>query len=166
MKPGRAPFHLAALCLCPTSVLLGCSGNRRESFYPSLADADKDGAITRGWVPDDILPASSRTIHVVGELSPSKEWCAFEFLPTDSQRVLKNLKSVDALPPPVKHIRSPHVSWWPSVLEGNLDAEKIHKAGFQLFVVERPANSVDMGIYLFALDWSKGHGFFYWTYKS
>lgn len=145
---------------------LGCSGDRRESFYPSLADADKDGAITRGWVPDDILPASSRTIHVVGELSPSKEWCAFEFLPTDSQRFLKNLKSVDALPSPVKHIRSPHVSWWPSVLEGNLDAEKIHKAGFQLFVVERPANSVDMGIYLFAPDWSKGHGFFYWTYKS
>jgi hypothetical protein len=52
------------------------------------------------------------------------------------------------------------------VLEGNLDAEKIRKAGFQLFVVERPANSVDMGIYLFALDWSKGHGFFYWTYET
>jgi hypothetical protein len=166
MKPGRAPFYMAALCLCLTSVLLGCNGDRRESFYPSLADADRDGAITRGWVPDDILPASSRKIHVVGELSPSKEWCAFEFLPNDSQSLLKNLKSVDALPPPVKYIRSPHVSWWPSVLEGHLDAERIHKAGFQLFVVERPANSVDMGIYVFALDWSKAHGFFYWTYKS
>ena len=166
MKPSKASLHLAALYLCLTAVLLGCSGDRRESFYPSLADADKDGAITRGWVPDDILPASSRTIHVVGELSPSKEWCAFEFLPTDSQSLLKNLKSVDALPPPVKHIRSPHVSWWPSVLAGNLDVEKIHKAGFQLSIVERPANSVDMGIYLFVLDWSNGRGFFYWTYKS
>lgn len=146
-------------------LVLGC-GDRHESFYPSLADADKDGAITRGWVPDDILPASSRTIHVVGELSPSKEWCAFEFLPADSQPLVKNLKSVEALPPPVKHMRSPHASWWPSALEGNLDVEKIHKAGFQLFMVERPANSVDMGIYLFALDWSKGHGFFYRTYKS
>jgi hypothetical protein len=116
--------------------------------------------------PDDLLPASSRTIHVVGELSPSKEWCAFEFLPTDSQNLLKNLKSLDALSPPVKYVRSPRVSWWPSVLEGNLDVEKIHNAGFQLFVVERPANSVAMGIYLFALDLSKGRGFFYWTYKS
>ncbi len=52
------------------------------------------------------------------------------------------------------------------MLEGDLDVEKIHKSGFQLFVVERPANSVDMGVYLFALDWSKGRGFFYWTYKS
>lgn len=52
------------------------------------------------------------------------------------------------------------------MLEGNLDVQKIRSAGFQLFVVERPANSVDMGIYLFALDVSKGRGFFYWTYKS
>jgi hypothetical protein len=164
MKP---PFlHLATFYLCLASFLLGCGGDRQESFYPSLSDADKDGAIRRGWVPDDILPATSRSIHVVGELSPSKEWCAFEFLPTDSRSLLKNLKSVDALPPQVKHIRSPHVLWWPSVLEGNLDAEKIRKAGYQLFVIERPANSVDMGIYLFALDWSKGNGFFYWTYKS
>jgi len=157
---------LAVVYLWLALFIYGCSGDHFESFYPSLADAEKDGAITRGWIPGDILPPSSRTIHVVGELSPSKEWCAFEFLPTGSESFLKNLKSVDALPPQVKHIRSPDMSWWPSVLEGNLDVEKIHKAGFQLFVVERPANSVDMGIYLFAVDWSKGHGFFYWTYKS
>lgn len=111
-------------------------------------------------------PSSSRAIHLVEELSPSREWCAFEFLPTDSERLQTNLKSVDALPTTMKHIRSPHVSWWPPVLEGNLDIERIHKAGFQLFVVERPANDVNMDVYLFALDWSKGRGFFYWTYKS
>src|SRR5712664_3591068 len=108
MTSPRMFLSLSAICLClSASLLAGCGDDRLESFYPSLADADKDGAITRGWVPDDILPASSRTIHVVGELSPSKEWCAFEFLPNDSQSLLKNLKSVDALPPPVKHIRSP-----------------------------------------------------------
>jgi hypothetical protein len=147
-------------------VLVACHSDRPESFYASLADVRKAEASAQSWIPDDILPASSRTIHVVGELSPSKEWCAFEFLPTDSQNLLKNLKSFDALPPPVKYVRSPRVSWWPSVLEGNLDVGKIHNAGLQLFVVERPANSVDMGIYLFALDLSKGRGFFYWTYKS
>jgi len=147
------------------SVLVACHSERPESFYASLADVRKAEAGAQSWIPDDILPTSSRTIHVVGELSPSKE-CAFEYLPTDSQNLLKNLKSFDVLPPPVKNVRSPRVSWWPSVLEGNLDVEKIHNAGFQLFVVERPANSIDMGIYLFALDLSKGRGFFYWTYKS
>jgi hypothetical protein len=32
--------------------------------------------------------------------------------------------------------------------------KKINKEGFQLYVVEKRANSVDMGIYLFALDLS------------
>jgi hypothetical protein len=156
---------LPAICCCLASSLVAGCGDRQESFYPNLSDADKAGAIMRGWVPDDILPASSRTIHVVGELSPSKEWCGFEFLPADSQRLLKNLKSVDALPPAVKHIPSPDVSWWPSVLKGNLDVEKIREAGFQLYVVERPATSVTTEILLFAIDWPQGRAFFYSTGK-
>jgi hypothetical protein len=153
-------------CSGLVSVLAACHSDRPEWFYASLADVGKAEASAQSWIPDDLLPASSRTIHVVGELSPSKEWCAFEFLSTDSQNLLKNLKSLDALPLPVKYVRSPRVSWWPSVLEGNLDVETIHNAGLQLFVVERPANSVFMDVYLFALDLSKGRGFFYRTSKS
>jgi len=166
MSATKTFLFASVLCSGLISVLVACHSDRHESFYTSLADVRKAEASAQSWIPDDILPASSRTIHVVGELSPSKEWCAFEFLPTDSQSLLKNLKSFDALPPSVKYVRSPRVSWWPSVLEGKLDVEKIHNAGFQLFVLERPANSVTVGIYLFALDSSKGHGFFYWTYKS
>src|SRR5712675_2420210 len=101
--------------------------DRYESFYPSLAEADKDGAITRGWIPDDLLPSSSRAIHEVHYLSPSTEWCAFEFAPSDSQRLRKALKSVDVIPAPVRRVPNPHVSWWPSVLRGNLSMEMIHK---------------------------------------
>jgi hypothetical protein len=139
-------LFVCVFCSGLVSVLVACHSDRPESFYASLADIRKAEASAQSWIPDDLLPASSRTIHVVGELSPSKEWCAFEFLPADSQNLLKNLKSLDALPPPVKYVRSPRVSWWPSVLEGNLDVEKIHNAGFQLFIVERPANSTVQGI--------------------
>jgi hypothetical protein len=165
MTPLKAILQRAALYVSLACVLIACGGDRHEYFYQTLADADKAGEITRGWIPDDLMPSSARAIHLVEELSPSREWCAFEFLPTDSEKLLQNLKTVDALPSPVNHIRSPHVSWWPSVLKGNLDVEKIHKASFKLYIVERPANSVQIGIYLFALDSSKGHGFFYWTYK-
>jgi len=143
------------------------AGERQESWsYSNLSEANKAGAITRGWVPDDILPASSRNIRVVGELSPSKEWCAFEFSPADTEILTKNLKSVESLPFSVRQLRSPSASWWPEVLTGVLDVGKIEKSGLRIYVVERPANSVNMGIYLFALDCSKGRGFFYWTYKS
>jgi hypothetical protein len=140
--------------------------DRYESFYPSLADADKDGAITRGWIPDDLLPGSSRAIHELHDLSPSREWCAFEFATDDSQRLRKGLKSIDVLPLSVRSIRNPDVSWWPSVLTGNLDVAKIRSDGFDLYEVERPANSLMTDVLLFAVDWSKRHGFFYSTSKS
>lgn len=166
MNSLKSPLLLAVLCVGLTPYLLGCGGDRRESFYPSLADADKAEASARSWIPNDLLPGSSRAIHEVHEISPSMEWCAFEFLPTDSQGLRKNLKSVDALPPSVRHVPGPGVSWWPAVLKGNLEVEKIHRAGFDLYVVERPETSVTTGIFLFAIDWSKGHGFFYSTSES
>jgi hypothetical protein len=132
-----------------------------ESFYPSLAEAKKDGAIARGWIPDEFMPPSSRAIHEIHDLSPSTEWCAFQFLPTDSEHLLRNLKSVDLRPPTLRQVPRPGVSWWPSVLMGNLDVEKIHNAGLNLYVVERPATSVTTSVWLFAVDWSKGQGFFY-----
>jgi len=135
--------------------------DRHEAFYPSLVDAAKDGAITRGWIPDDFLPRSSHSIHEVHDLSPSTEWCAFEFVPAASQNIFANLKRVEALPPSVKRVPSPGVSWWPPVLEGDLDFEKIHKAGFDLYFVERPATSLSNAIWFFAIDWSKEHGFFF-----
>jgi hypothetical protein len=161
MTVPRTFLFLYAICLCLAGSLLAGCGDRQESFYPNLSDANKAGAITRGWVPENILPTSSRTIHVVGELSPSREWCSFEFLPTDSQKLSTNLKIVDALPPSVKHITSPNVSWWPSVLKGNLDVTEIRKMGFQLYIVEEPETSVTTEIFLFAIDWPRGRGFFY-----
>jgi hypothetical protein len=163
MGASKAFLLLGVLCVGLTSILLAGCGDHQESFYPSLADADKAEAISHGWIPDDLLPGSSRAIHSVIEVSPSREWCSFEFLPADSQNLRKNLKPVGVLPSSVKRIPSPGVSWWPGLLKGKLDAEKTHRAGFDLYVVERPGTSVSEEIFLFAIDWTKGRGFFYLT---
>ena len=143
-------------------VLLACHSDRYESSCPSLADAEKDGAISRGWIPT-FLPESSRAIHEIHDLSPSTEWCAFEFLPNDSQNLRKNLKSVDALTASARRVPSPSVAWWPAVLKGDLDVEKIHKAGFDLYELVIPATPSTKAVQLFAIDWTKGRGFFYET---
>jgi hypothetical protein len=91
------------------------------------------------------------------------EWCAFEFSPADAETLRKNLGSIDLLPPSVTRIPSPAVSWWPSVLKGNLDVEKIHKAGFQIRVVQRPETSVTTEVLIFAIDWANRRAFFYGT---
>ncbi len=159
---GFASFGLTSVVLVLICSLVACRTDRRESFYPTFADADKDGAITHGWIPG-YLPASSQAIHEVHDISPSTEWCAFEFLPSDSQSLQKNLKRVDVLAPWVRDVPSPRVPWWPGMLEGKLDTEKIHRAGFELYVVEVPETSVTTAIYLFVVDWPKGRAFFYST---
>jgi hypothetical protein len=158
----KAPLLMALFCVGLACGLVACRSDRRESFYPAFADADKDGAITRGWVPY-FLPRSSRTIHELHRNSSPTEWCTFEFLPNDSQGLRKTLKSVDALPPSVSHLPSPGVPWWPNVLEGNLDGGKIHSEGFDLYVVVTPETSVTNAVSLFAIDWARGRGFFYGT---
>lgn len=154
---------LAALCLGMMGILMKYHSDRQESFYPSLAEADKDGAITRGWVPADLLPASSRRLRITGSLSPSREWCAFESALADAPNFRKTLRSIDALPKSVRRVPHAGTSWWPSVLEGNLEVNRIHTAGLDLDVIERPATSVSNEIFLFAIDWSEGRGYFYST---
>lgn len=141
-----------------------CGGSHRVSSYASLADADKDGAITRGWIPE-FLPASSRNIHETHENSGDVEWCAFECSPRDSQELQKALKSVDSIPVSVQHIPNPRVAWWPAVLTGHVDVNRVRSARLQLYIVEMPVNSVTSEIRLFAVDWTKGTGFFYGTPK-
>lgn len=155
-------FLAFALCASLTCALVACHGDRRESFYPSLADAKRDGAIDRGWIPD-LLPESSRGIHELHDMSPSTTWCAFEFLPAESQALRKSLKSVDVLAPSVRRVANPGKSWWPDMLVGSLDVGKIHGAGFELSMVVAPETPSTNEVLLFAIDWTKGQAFFYRT---
>ncbi len=156
----------SVVCVGLICLLPACSGGWRESFYSSLADADRDGAITRGWIPD-FLPKSSKSIHEIHRIEHPRTWCACEFLPSDSEALRRNLQGIDALPPSLTRVLSPGVSWWPAVLQGNLDVEKIRKTGYEPYMVARPNVIPDRTeVLLFAIDWSKGRAFFYQTYYS
>jgi hypothetical protein len=141
-------------------ILTGCHDTRREWFYGSFADAKRDGAFDRYWLPN-FLPDSANRIHVVGDLSPSRTWCSFDFKPSDSDRLLKNAKKVDVLDSSLRSIPDPEEQWWPSALEGNLDLGKIQKAGFQLYTIETPETSVTNTIWLIAVDLPNSHGFLF-----
>jgi len=71
----------------------------------------------------------------------------------------RSLKSVDALPPKVKRVVDPAKSWWPGVLVGNIG--KIQRAGLELSILVVPDTQVSNAIFLFAIDRTKGRGFFY-----
>jgi len=46
---------------------------------------------------------------------------------------------------------------------GNLDVEKIRQAGFDVYELVEPATQVTRCVPLFAIDWTKGRAFFYYT---
>lgn len=160
----RARFAACASMLCVALGLIfaGCRGDRRESFYPSFAEARSAGATDRGWIPD-FLPTSSIDIHEIHEISPSVGWCAFDFAVRDSQALRSQLKRINELPVTLRRVPSPGTSWWPTVLQGNLNIEKIQEAGFDLYVYVKPETSVTTDLILFAIDWRTGRGFFYLT---
>ena len=167
MRPGqRILFGAGGILILGVGILM-FRFRYQESFYATLSDADKADAITRGWIPGDILPSHSHNIHEVHyPSSPSTEWCGFEFPPADSEILRRSLKVIDVLPISVRFVPIPGGRWWPSVLTGNLEVEKIHQAGLELYVVEKPETSVTTEILLFAVDWTKGRAFFYRTRES
>jgi hypothetical protein len=110
----------------------------------------------RGWIPE-FLPNSSRSIHVVYDLSPSRSWCAFQFDPGDDGNLRQNLR---ALVGPIGRVRRPDVPWWPKLFQGNLDVQRIQGAGLTLYTVSRRISQVETETLLFAMDWPKGQGYF------
>ena len=160
MVSSKSSLVLPILCVGLSLILAAGCGDRRESFYPSLADAISAGETNRGWIPD-FLPESSRAIHIIYDPASPRTYCAFEFSPDDSQRLMKNLTNLDALPPSVKHVQRSGVSWWPAMLNGNLELRKIHEAGFKVYSVEEPGTPGETDALLFAIDWTNGRGFLY-----
>jgi hypothetical protein len=160
---GRHRFRSRlAACILFAGILAACHGNRRESFYSSLADAKTDGAVDRGWIPD-FLTERSRDIHEFHELSPSTQWCAFEFPPADAPVLRKLLKSDGTSLSWVRRVPDPGKPWWPAVLRGDLDATKIRESGLDLYLTLEPETATTHEVLLVAIDWVKSRGFFYRT---
>jgi hypothetical protein len=134
--------------------------DRNEYFHTTLTAAKQEVTFQHGWIPI-FLPESSHDIHVLYYISGSETWCAFDFSPADRELLERNLQKVDAPPAPVNLIPPAHVSWWPGVLDGNLNVDAIHRAGFTLYVVMEPDVGDSMRPVLFAIDWSRGRGFMY-----
>ena len=126
-----ARFLIAISRVFLIALLVGC-GHNQDHFYRLRADAERSGEFQRGWLPD-FLPRSSHDIRLIYDNSPSREWCGFEFDPTDADRLIHSLKPVDSHAPPIRIVTDPSVKWWPKFLEGDVDSVRMEQAGF--FVV-------------------------------
>ena len=149
------------ICCCVAVLLAGCKRHDNEVSYPTLKDAERDGAITRRWIPE-YLPASTRNIQEALDLSPSTLWLSFEFDPHDSDVLRSKLQTeADKAPSSLTYVPNPGVRWWPRVLVGTLDATEIKNASLIVYAFTEPWTLAMAGKCVYFVDWQHGRGYLF-----
>ena len=122
--------------------------------YATLDEATKAGAIERGWVPDG-LPPGTTEIRDAHDLDSNRHWGLFLF-PRSEGDVLRRLLQPDEATLAGRTIDIPgRVEWWPVLLRGALDEEKIKSTGLRAYRSVR-------GDRLFLVNWQQGRAY-YWA---
>jgi hypothetical protein len=125
--------------------------------YATLQEAREAGAIERGWVPDG-LPAGTTDLREAHDLDSNRQWGLFMF-PQAEGDVLRQLLQPDEVSLKGRTIDIPgRVEWWPVLLRGALDDEKIKSTGLRAYRSVR-------GDRLFLVNWRQGRAY-YWTFTD
>lgn len=106
---------IAVALLCVTT---GCTLSNLDmhAIYASYAEAEADGAIRRGWIPD-FVPASATDNQESHNLDVNSQWVAFSFdlgdLPSMTAMLSQALRE-NVYPPDERATRKR--PWWPKDL--------------------------------------------------
>lgn len=82
---------ISALFLSVVLLVYFYSKETPESYYPTLEDAKKNGAVKRGWIPP-VLPLSAREIHEKHDLDTNRTWIKFNAAPLDLKNLSEQLR--------------------------------------------------------------------------
>lgn len=150
----RRPSIAGLLLILATA----CSGiDAQTNAFATLEEARKAGAIANGWIPDGLPPGTHdiREGHVPG--TPER-WGIVNF-PPSQEAALRALLQPEEIPVTGQRCEVPgRIEWWPVILRGTLDAERIAATQLRLY----RARQSDV---LFAVNWSQGRAYF-WTPPS
>ena len=104
-------LFLGLLIIAYLFTVVGCS-ERIESFYETFDDAEKSGAVEKGWIPS-VLPKSSVTIKEIHDLDSNNVWLCFEIKNIEDNDFLRSIEKVSS--EDIKNYlpRDPKVQWWP-----------------------------------------------------
>jgi hypothetical protein len=136
----------AALAHCAKSEVVTAS-------YASRAEARSSGAIDRGWVPTWV-PESAEDIREAHGTDSRRRWGLFNFAPVDGDAIRAAL---DPAPVSLAGLDSgmpSRVEWWPVILRGTLDAEKIKSAALEAYRTKT-------GNLVVVVNWKQGRAY-YW----
>ena len=122
--------------------------------YRTLAEAREAGAIQRGWIPEG-LPEGAYELREAHDLDTNRRWGLFNFPRQEAGTLQAILQEGETNLDGVTCSIPPRIEWWPVLLRGRLDPERIRSTGLQAY---RAAD----GDLLFVVNWEQGRAY-YWN---
>jgi hypothetical protein len=155
MRSNPARFAWLAILIAATGVSAGCGDlDVVTAAYATRAEAEQAGAVERGWVPAAV-PAGAHDLREAHDLDTNRTWGLFSFAPTDAEALRAQLQP-DAIAVSGLECDIPgRIEWWPVLLRGTLDADRIKAAGLQAYRA-RQQNLIVI------VNWKQGRAY-YWS---
>lgn len=148
------PLFLPVSTLIAISALAACRDlDVTTASYATLAEARSAGAIERGWVPEG-LPGGAYELREAHDLDTNRRWGLFSFPQGQADTLRALLKSDEVDLTGVTVDIPARIEWWPVLLRGSLDAERIRATGLK-------AHRSATGDLLFLVNWEQGRAY-YW----
>jgi hypothetical protein len=133
-------------------VLVGCGDLRvKIGIYANLDEARKAGALAAGWVPEG-LPSGASDLRE-GHLPNGRHWGAFTF-PGAEDGPVRALLGTEITTGTLSCEPPGRLEFWPRVLHGAVDVERVRATGFKLYNGGRDART-------YAINWGQGRAY-YW----
>ncbi len=122
--------------------------------YDTLADAQRAGAIERGWIPRG-LPSGAHEIREAHDLDRHRQWGLFNFSAADGDALRATLRPEELSVAGLVCDMPARIEWWPPLLRGSLDPEKVNSSGLKIYGARE-------GDLMVAVNWPQGRAY-YWT---
>lgn len=141
--------------LVASVVAAGCAGPTVHTMtYATVAEARAAGAIDKGWVPAD-LPEAAYELRAAYAVNGWERWGLFNF-PPDEAHTLRAILEPEEMSLAGTRMEIPgRIEWWPVILRGNLDAERIATTGLLAYRSRS-------GGRMFGVNWNQGRAY-YWA---
>ena len=142
-----AALAVLALGACSDSAV-------HTAMFATVEEARASGAFDRGWMPPE-LPPGAYELRAAYALDGSRRWGLFNFRPesADGFRALLQPEEV-SLVGTVMDVPG-RIEWWPVILRGQLDAERIQTTGLRAYHAKSAP-------FVFAVNWAQGRAY-YWA---
>ncbi len=137
-------FAAAMVCLLLCSCM-ELPGESQTRHYPTRADAERDGAFARGWLPVD-LPSEASDIMESHNLDSNQMWIRFQPNGMTLDRLLQRCVVATDVPlPPARQTRR-SAAWWPEALIAGGASRQTTGAAYRCRALGTSSSATEFGL--------------------